>query len=71
MKAEDLYHVGIVVDDLDATLRRFTDVAGYRWCDEYSGDQLVETPSGELTIPLRFAYSMDEPRLEIAGQGRG
>ena len=65
MKPEDLYHVGIVVDDLDAMLRWFTDVAGYQWCEEYAGDQLVQTPEGEVTVPLRFAYSMNEPRLEI------
>jgi hypothetical protein len=65
VKPEDLYHVGIVVDDLDAALQRFTDSAGYEWCDEYAGDQVVETPSGEQTIPMRFAYSMSEPRLEV------
>lgn len=65
MKPEDLYHLGIVVDDLDASLRWFTDVAEYKWCEEYAGDQVVETPEGEVTIPLRFAYSMNEPRLEV------
>ena len=65
MRPEDLYHVGIVVDDLLATLRWFTKVAGYEWCEEYAGDQVVETPEGEVTIPLRFAYSMNEPRLEV------
>jgi hypothetical protein len=65
VKAQDQYHVGIVVDDLDATLQRLTDTAGYRWCDQYAGDQEVTTPDGEITIPLRFAYSVDEPRLEI------
>jgi catechol 2,3-dioxygenase-like lactoylglutathione lyase family enzyme len=65
MKPEDHYHVGIVVDDLDQALRWYSEVAGYSWCEEYAGDQVVETPSGEITIPLRFAYSMDEPRLEV------
>lgn len=65
MKPEDLYHIGIVVDDLDRTLGWFTKIAGYRWCEEYAGDQLVETPEGELTIPMRFCYSMNKPRLEI------
>lgn len=65
MQPRDHYHIGIVVDDLDATLTRLTEVAGYRWCEQYAGDQVVETPGGEITIPLRFAYSMDEPRLEV------
>ena len=65
MRPEDQYHVGIVVDDLDATLRWYGDVAGYRWCEQYEGDQELETPDGRVTIPFRFAYSMDEPRLEV------
>jgi hypothetical protein len=65
MKASDLYHAGIVVDDFDATLALLAETAGYRWCEEYRGDQLVQTPSGEVTVAMRFTYSMDEPRLEI------
>jgi catechol 2,3-dioxygenase-like lactoylglutathione lyase family enzyme len=65
MNPEDLYHIGIVVDDLDTTLSWLSDVAGYQWCEQYAGDQVVETPAGETTIPLRFAYSMNEPRLEV------
>lgn len=65
MKPQDQYHVGIVVDDLDATLARLTDVAGYRWCERYTGDQEVTTPDGTITVPMRFAYSMDAPRLEV------
>jgi catechol 2,3-dioxygenase-like lactoylglutathione lyase family enzyme len=65
MKPEDLYHTGIVVDDFDNALRWFTDVAGYRWCDELALDQVVWTPQGDQTVPIRFAYSMSEPRLEV------
>jgi len=65
MKPEDLYHTGIVAEDFDAALRWFTDVAGYRWCDELAIEQVVWTPDGEQTVPIRFAYSMSEPRLEV------
>ena len=65
MKPEDLYHTGIVVEDFDASLRWFSEVADYRWCDELALEQSVWTPSGERTVPIRFAYSMSEPRLEI------
>ena len=65
MKAEDLYHTGIVVDDFDATLHWFTEVAGYRWTDVVEVEQVAETPQGEITIPMRMAYSGSEPRLEI------
>ncbi len=53
MKAEDLYHTGIVVDDFDATLALLTETAGYQWCEEYRGDQLVQTPEGQATIEMR------------------
>lgn len=65
MKPTDLYHAGIVVDDFDSTLAWFTETAGYRWCEPYAGEQLVVTPEGEQSIPMRITYSMDEPRLEV------
>lgn len=65
MKAEDLYHTGIVVDDLGATLDWFTKAAGYRWTDVVEVDQVAQTPAGEVTIPMRMAYSGTAPRLEI------
>jgi hypothetical protein len=65
MKPEDLYHAGIVVEEFEATLQCFAEVAGYRWCDEMAVEQAVSTPEGERTVPIRFTYSMDEPRVEI------
>ncbi len=64
-EAENLYHSGIVVDDLDATLDWFTKVAGYRWTDVVEVDQVAQTPGGEVTIPMRMVYSGDAPRVEI------
>ncbi len=65
MKPEDFYHTGIVVEDFDAALRWFTDVAGYRWCDDLAVEQEVWTPDGNRVVPIHFAYSMSEPRLEV------
>jgi catechol 2,3-dioxygenase-like lactoylglutathione lyase family enzyme len=65
VKPENLYHTGIVVDDLDATMAWFTNVAGYRWTDVVEVEQVGETPQGEVTIPMRMVYSGDDPRLEI------
>lgn len=65
MKAEDFYHTGIVVDDLDATLEWFKQVAGYRWTQIVDVEQVIETPHGETTVPLRMVYSTTEPRLEF------
>jgi catechol 2,3-dioxygenase-like lactoylglutathione lyase family enzyme len=65
VKAENLFHTGIVVDDLDATLDWLTEVAGYRWTDVVEVDQAAETPDGGVTIPLRMAFSGCGPRLEV------
>ena len=54
MKAENLYHTGIVVDDLEATMTWFTEAAGYAWTDVVTVDQQAVTPDGELTIPLKM-----------------
>ena len=65
MKAENLYHTGIVVDDLEATMEWLAKVAGYTWTDVVSVDQEAVTPDGEVTIPMKMVYSGAEPRLEL------
>ena len=65
MEPTDLYHTGIVVEDFEGALAWLTTVAGYRWCEEFALEQSVWTPDGERTVPIRFTYSMDEPRLEV------
>ena len=65
MKAADLFHTGIVVDDLDAALAEMTELFGYEWCDEIHVDQPVQLPSGGTTVEFRFRYSRSSPRLEV------
>ena len=65
MNPADLYHAGIVVDDFDETLARFTATHGYVWCEPVAVDQVVITPAGEQTLPMRIVYSVNEPRIEI------
>jgi hypothetical protein len=65
VQAEDLYHTGIVVEDVGATLAWLSETAGYRWCSPLSGDHVVELDGGERTVPYHFVYSLTEPRLEI------
>ena len=57
MKAENLYHTGIVVDDLDATMDWFTKVAGYTWTDVVDRRPGRSDPDGEVTIPMKMVYS--------------
>jgi lactoylglutathione lyase len=65
MKFEDLYHTGIVVDDLTATMERLAKVAGYTWTDVVTVDQEAATPDGDITIPMKMVYSGADPRLEL------
>ena len=61
MKAESLYHTGVVVDDLEKTMNWLADVAGYTWTEVVSVDQDAVTPDGEVTIPMKMAYSGPTP----------
>ena len=65
MKPGDLYHTGIVVDDLDETLAFLGATSGYRWASLNEVTLEVETPSGDVRVPLRLTYSLDEPLLEV------
>lgn len=65
MRAEDQFHVGVVVDDFDSTLAALSELFGYEWCDEIGGPTLVTLPTGDAVVDLKFAYSMTSPRLEI------
>lgn len=65
MKAEDQFHVGIVVDDLEASLEEFAALFGYEWCDEVHIEQSVVLPEGEEAIDFQFRYSRSAPRIEV------
>jgi hypothetical protein len=65
MKATDLYHTGIVVEDLDQALDWMSGSAGYRWGPVVGGDIPIITPDGQMTVTMRIAYSASEPRLEL------
>lgn len=65
MKAEDQYHLGIVVDDYDTALAQLTELFGYTWCPEVDVTVPVCLPEGERQLNLRFTFSREAPRLEI------
>lgn len=65
MKATDLFHIGIVVDDLDAALDDFGSTFGYEWCPVFAIETPVVLPEGQVTLDLRFVYSKTEPRVEM------
>lgn len=59
VRAEDLYHTGIVVEDLDASMAQLTDLAGHGWMAPIAYPVPVWTPAGESTVPLPMVYSLD------------
>ncbi|MFE2416168.1 VOC family protein [Streptomyces hokutonensis] len=61
----DLYHTGIVVPDIEAWKIRLTELAGHRWTGTMAADLPVRTADGERVLPLRYAYSLDAPHLEL------
>jgi hypothetical protein len=65
MKATDQFHIGIVVDDLDAALAEFGGLFGYEWCPVFAIETPVVLPEGEIMADLRFVYSKTEPRVEL------
>jgi hypothetical protein len=65
VKATDQFHVGVVVDDLDAALRDLAALFGYEWCPQLHIETPVVLPTGEMTLDLRFTYSVTEPRVEV------
>jgi hypothetical protein len=65
VRAEDNFHVGVVVDDLGAVLGELADLLGYRWCPTMDVQTPVVLPTGDLTLDLQFTYSATTPRLEV------
>jgi hypothetical protein len=65
VRATDQFHLGIVVEDLDASLEELGALFGYDWCPEFAAEIPVVLPTGEITLDLRFVYSKTEPRVEL------
>ena len=65
MNGTDQFHVGVVVDDLDAALDDLSDVVGYHWCPTLAVETPVVLPDGDFLLDLRFTYSVTTPRVEV------
>jgi hypothetical protein len=65
VRAEDQFHVGIVVDDVESTLAELSELLGYEWCDEVLFPTAIDLPTGDAVVDMRLTYSMTSPRLEI------
>jgi Glyoxalase/Bleomycin resistance protein/Dioxygenase superfamily len=65
MRAEDQFHVGIVVEDLDAALDDLASLFGHDWCPPLVVSTPVLLPDGDITLDLCFTYSTTTPRVEV------
>jgi Glyoxalase/Bleomycin resistance protein/Dioxygenase superfamily len=65
LRPADLYHVAIVVDDVEAAMQQWSALAGYRWMQPVEAPVPVWTAAGETVVTLQMVYSIDEPRLEL------
>ena len=65
MRAEDQFHVGIVVDDFEGTQEALSALFGYEWCGEIGGPVPVLLPTGRVTLDMGLSYSKTSPRLEL------
>ncbi|MEV5849798.1 VOC family protein [Streptomyces sp. NPDC048179] len=65
LRAADLYHTGIVVDDVEAWKARMSEVAGYRWTETMSAELPVRLADGDRVLNLRYTYSLDAPHIEL------
>ena len=67
----DLYHVGLIVPDIEPATTRFTAIAGYQWTNPFEYTLAVTTPAGEQEVPFRFVYSVQAPHLELIQEAPG
>lgn len=71
MKAENLFHLGIVSDEPETVRDELSTLLGYEWGPEVGGSTAVSLPGGESTVDLRCAYSIGTPRLEVVASVPG
>ncbi|WP_427924745.1 VOC family protein [Streptomyces sp. cg40] len=65
LSATDLYHTGIVVPDIELWKTRLTGIAGYRWTETLAADLPIRLADGDRVLPMRYAYSLDAPHIEL------
>jgi lactoylglutathione lyase len=60
---QDVYHVGVRVDDLDAAMQELGEGLALTWAEVTHRDQRVWLPGeGATAIPLDFTYSCEGPQ---------
>ncbi len=71
--AGSLYHVGIVVPDLDAAQARLSDLLGVTWGPvvDIAALDFRDADGNDLTLPNKLCYSTSDPHLELVEEVPG
>src|SRR5262245_44026356 len=66
MSLSEMFHVGIVVPDLDAARARFTELLGTQWGPIAENEiEIRDADGNDLVVPNRICYSTQPPYLEL------
>ncbi|HEY1704502.1 MAG TPA: VOC family protein [Trebonia sp.] len=57
MTFTEMFHVGVIVSDLDAAAAEFGELLGVSWAVPVREDLRVRTPAGGVRANVRFTYS--------------
>lgn len=57
MSAPILYHIGLIVADLEAAAAEFSALLGLEWAVPRERQLRVKTPDGDADVGFRFTYS--------------
>src|ERR1700678_4198279 len=68
LQPTDLYHVGLIVDDIDAAAKRLTAVNRYEWTKPVEAVLAITTAERDYEVPFKFIYSLQAPHLELVQQ---
>ena len=64
-----LFHTGIVVDDLDASMAAMSAFSPVRWAPPRRANTPMMSPGGHIPREVRFTYSLDGPHhIELLEQ---
>ncbi|MFF3567548.1 VOC family protein [Nocardia jiangxiensis] len=70
--ATEMYHVGIMVPDIEEAKARFAAAGGYRWNETKTGNLLVRLGDGtEYMQQMQYVYSQDAPHVELVQEVPG
>lgn len=65
VKPGDLYHLGIVVEDLDTAIHDLAVSTGARWTSPIEFEQWIRFGGSDKLITFMAAYSLDAPHFEL------